>query len=122
MSCTVVEGAQVCRAKGVVLDLLAVVEVVVVGYVAVGEGQAEGIVVRALQDRAAAVERSCRKLRRVNDGNEKGKDGEPAGQKSWPVWVCFICPDRSVHLISFIAPRHPFKKIIVRIPCSSWIA
>lgn len=58
--------------------------------VAVAEGKAEGIVVRALQDRAAAVERSCRKLRRVNDGNEKGKDGEPASQKSWPVWVCFI--------------------------------
>ena len=82
MSCAVVEGAEVCGAEGVVLEFLAVVEVAVACDVAVAEGKAEGIVVRALQDRAAAVERSCRKLRRVNDGNEKGKDGEPAGQKS----------------------------------------
>ena len=56
MSCTVVEGAQVCRAEGVVLDLLAVVEVAVAGDVTVTERQAEGMVVRALQDRAAAAD------------------------------------------------------------------
>ena len=55
MSCAVVEGAEVCRAEGVVLDLLAVVKVAVVGYVAVAEGQAEGIVVRGLEDRAASI-------------------------------------------------------------------
>lgn len=56
MPCTVVEGAQVCRAEGVVLDLLAVVEVAVAGDVTVTERQAEGMVVRALQDRAAAAD------------------------------------------------------------------
>ena len=118
----IVEGTHVGRAEGVVLQFLAVVEVTVGCDVAVSERQAEGIVVRALQDRAAAVESSCRKLRRVNEGNDKGNDGEQAGQKCWPVWVCFICPGRSVHLISSIAPRHPFKEIIVRIPGPSWIA
>ena len=122
MPCTVVEGTEVCRSEGVVLEFLAVVEVAVAGDVVVAERQAERIVVRALQDRAAAVESSCRKLRRVNEGNDKGNDGEQAGQKCWPVWVCFICPGRSVHLISSIAPRHPFKEIIVRIPGPSWIA
>ena len=55
MAGAVVEGTEVCRAEGVVFQLLAVVEVAVVAYVAVAECQAEGIVVRALQDRAAGV-------------------------------------------------------------------
>ena len=51
-----VEGAEICGAEGVVLEFLAVVEVAVAGDVAVAERQAEGIVVRALQDRAAAAD------------------------------------------------------------------
>ena len=56
MSCAVVEGAEVCRAEGVVLEFLAVVEIAVACDVAVAEGKAEGIVVRALKDRAAAAD------------------------------------------------------------------
>ena len=56
MSCAVVEGAEVCGAEGVVLEFFAFVEVAVVCDVAVAECQAEGIVVRALQDRAAAAD------------------------------------------------------------------
>ena len=56
MSCAVVEGAEVCGAEGVVFEFFAVVEVAVACDVAVAEGKAEGIVVRALQDRAAAAD------------------------------------------------------------------
>ena len=56
MPCAVVEGAEVCGAEGVVLEFLAVVEVTVAGDVVVAERQAEGIVVRALQDSAAAAD------------------------------------------------------------------
>ena len=56
MPCTVVEGTEVCRSEGVVLEFLAVVEVTIAGDVAVAERQAEGIVVRALQDCAAAAD------------------------------------------------------------------
>ena len=45
-----------CRSEGVVLEFLAVVEIAVAGDVVISERQAEGIVVRALQDRAAAVD------------------------------------------------------------------
>ena len=56
MPCAVVEGVEVCRSEGVVFEFFAVVEVAVAGDVAVAERQAEGIVVRALQDRAAAAD------------------------------------------------------------------
>ena len=56
MSGAVVESAQVRGAEGVVLEFLAVVEVAVVGDVGISESQAERIVVRALQDRAAAAD------------------------------------------------------------------
>ena len=55
MSCSVVEGAEVGSADGVVFEFLSVVEVAVVCDVAVAERQPEGIVVGALQDCAAAA-------------------------------------------------------------------
>ena len=55
MSCSVVEGAEVGGADGVVFEFLSVVEVAVVCDIAVAERQPEGIVVGALQDCAAAA-------------------------------------------------------------------
>ena len=57
MSCSVVEGAEVGSADGVVFEFLSVVEVAVVCDVVVAERQPEGIVVGRLQDCAAAYDR-----------------------------------------------------------------
>lgn len=56
MPCAVIEGPEVGGADGVVLQFLPVVKVAIIRDISIAECQAEGIIVSALKDCAAAVD------------------------------------------------------------------